>query len=47
MLKSEPVIAFKARNLKAVEDVQKETEAGTVCGSCNPVIEEILNEIMN
>jgi len=45
IMKSEIVTAIKEKNLKTVEEVQDETNAGTVCGSCIPSIEEILNEI--
>lgn len=43
IMKSEIVTAIKEKNLKIVEEVQQETEAGTICGSCIPDIEEILN----
>jgi NAD(P)H-nitrite reductase large subunit len=45
IMKSEIVKAIKEKNLKTVEDVQEETEAGTVCGNCIPDIEDILDEI--
>lgn len=44
-MKSEIEKAIKEKNLKTVEEVQEETEAGTVCGSCIPDIEEILDEL--
>lgn len=47
IMKSEIVKAIKEKNLKTVEEVQEETEAGTVCGSCIPDIEDILDEINN
>jgi NAD(P)H-nitrite reductase large subunit len=45
IMKSEIVAAIKEKGLKTVEEVQEVTEAGTVCGSCIPDIEDILNEI--
>ena len=47
IMKSEIVKAVNEKNLKTVEEVQEETEAGTVCGSCIPDIEDILNELNN
>ncbi len=37
--------AIKAKNLKSVEQVQEETEAGTVCGACVDEIYILLEEI--
>jgi NAD(P)H-nitrite reductase large subunit len=37
--------AIKKHNLKTVEEVGQATEAGTGCGGCQPVIQEILDEI--
>lgn len=37
--------AIKEKGLKTVEEVQEETEAGTVCGSCVDDIEEVLKEV--
>ena len=45
IMKSEIVKAIKDKGLKTVEEVQDETNAGTVCGSCIPDIEDILKEI--
>ena len=45
LMKSEIVRAIKENGLKSVEEVSEITKAGTVCGGCIPVIEEILNEI--
>ena len=45
IMKSEIVKAIKDNGLKTVEEVQDETNAGTVCGSCIPDIEDILKEI--
>ncbi|HBG71739.1 MAG: nitrite reductase [Bacteroidetes bacterium GWF2_43_63] len=43
--KSEIVKAIKEKGLKTVEEVGEATTAGTVCGSCQDDIQEILNEI--
>ncbi len=43
--KSTIVKAIKEKGLKTVEEVGDETEAGTVCGSCQDDIQEILDEI--
>ncbi len=43
--KSTIVKAIKEKNLKTVEEVGVETEAGTVCGQCQDDIQEILVEI--
>ena len=43
--KSTIVKAIKDKNLKTVEEVGVETEAGTVCGQCQDGIQEILVEI--
>ncbi len=45
IMKSEIVNAIKDKGLKTVEQVQDETNAGTVCGSCIPDIEDILKQI--
>ena len=47
LTKSEMVKAIQEKGLKTLEEVQDETDAGTVCGSCIPKIEEILKEINN
>ena len=47
IMKSEIVKAIKDKGLHTVEEVQDETNAGTVCGSCIPDIEDILYEINN
>ena len=47
IMKSEIVKAIKDKGLHTLEEVQDETNAGTVCGSCIPDIENILNEINN
>lgn len=38
------VAAIKEKGCKTFEDIQRETEAGTVCGSCEDDINDILNE---
>lgn len=43
--KSTIVKAIKDKNLKTVEEVGVEPEAGTVCGQCQDDIQEILVEI--
>jgi bacterioferritin-associated ferredoxin len=43
--KSTIVKAIKEKGLKTVEEVGDETTAGTVCGQCQDVIQDILNEI--
>jgi bacterioferritin-associated ferredoxin len=47
IMKSEIVNVIKDKGLHTLEEVQDETNAGTVCGSCIPEIENILNEINN
>ena len=37
--------AIKAKGLKTVEEVGEETTAGTGCGGCQPLTQEILDEI--
>ena len=38
------VRAIREKNLSTFEEIQDETDAGTVCGSCAADIEEILEE---
>jgi len=45
--KGEIVEAIKAGNLNTIEEVGDITEAGTVCGTCQDDIEEIINETTN
>ena len=45
IMKSEIVKAIKEKGLITVEEAQEATDAGTVCGSCIPDIEDILKEI--
>jgi NAD(P)H-nitrite reductase large subunit len=47
IMKSEIVKAIKDKGLQTLEEVQDETNAGTVCGTCIPDIEDILKEINN
>ncbi|GHT51128.1 hypothetical protein FACS189440_19700 [Bacteroidia bacterium] len=43
--RGEIIDAIKAKNLKTIDDVGEATEAGTVCGSCQDDIQEILDEL--
>ncbi len=43
--RGEIIKAIKEKGLQTVEEVQEATEAGTVCGSCIPDIEDILKEV--
>ena len=43
--KGEIVKAIKEKGLTTADEVGEETTAGTVCGSCIPDIEDILNEV--
>jgi len=43
--KSTIVNAIKEHSLKTVEEVGDETDAGTVCGTCQDDIQNILDEI--
>lgn len=38
------IAAIKEKGCKTFEDIQRETEAGTVCGGCEDDIQSILNE---
>ncbi len=42
--KQDLVKAIHEKGLKTVEDIQDETDAATICGSCYADIEEILEE---
>ncbi len=42
--KQDLVKAIHEKNLKTVEDIQDETNAATICGSCYDDLEEILQE---
>jgi bacterioferritin-associated ferredoxin len=44
--RSQIVAAIKEKGCKTFEDIQNETEAGTVCGSCEDSIQDILNELL-
>lgn len=37
--------AIKEKGLKTVDEVAEETQAGSGCGGCQEVIQEILDEI--
>ncbi len=39
--------AIKDKGCKTFEDVQNETEAGTVCGCCEDDIQEILKDYVS
>lgn len=39
--------AIKDNNLKTVQEVMDETDAGSVCGACIPEITEILYDILD
>lgn len=43
--RGEIIDAIKSKKLKTVEDVGKETSAGTGCGGCQDDIQSILDEI--
>ena len=43
--KSTIVKAIKEKKLTTVEEVGEATDAGTACGECQEVIQEILDEI--
>ncbi len=43
--KEEIIEAIKAGNLKSIDEVGEETEAGTVCGTCHDDIEDIIKEV--
>ena len=43
--RGEIIEAIKTGNLKSIDQVSDETEAGTVCGSCHDDIEDILKEV--
>jgi NAD(P)H-nitrite reductase large subunit len=42
--RSQIVTAIKEKGCKTLEDIQRETEACTVCMSCEDDIQDILNE---
>ena len=42
--RSQIVAAIKEKGCKTLEDIQRETEAFTVCMSCEDDIKDILNE---
>ena len=40
------VAAIKEKGCKTLEDIQRETEACTVCGGCEDDIQDILSELL-
>jgi bacterioferritin-associated ferredoxin len=38
--------AIKEKGCKTFEDIQRETEAGTVCGGCEDDIQDIINALL-
>ena len=45
LTKEELEKAIRAKNLRTLEEVIDETDAGSICGSCRPDIRELLDEI--
>lgn len=45
IMRSEIIKAIKEKGLKTADEVGEETTVGTVCGSCIPDIEDILQEV--
>jgi NAD(P)H-nitrite reductase large subunit len=45
--RQEIIDAINEKGCKTFEDIQRETQAGTVCGGCEGEINEILNELGN
>ncbi|MAZ94149.1 MAG: (2Fe-2S)-binding protein [Bacteroidales bacterium] len=43
--KGEIIDAIKAGNLKTIEEIGDETEAGTICGSCHEDLEDSIEEV--
>jgi NAD(P)H-nitrite reductase large subunit len=41
------VAAIKEKDCKTLKDIQRETEACTVCGGCEDDIRDIINEVLN
>lgn len=44
LTKADIVKAIRENNLTSFQEIQDETDAGTVCGTCVADIEEILDE---
>lgn len=44
--RDEFIKVIKEKNLTTVDEVLDETDAGSVCGTCIPDIEEILNDVL-
>ncbi len=45
--RQEIIDAIKEKGCKTFEDIQRETQARTVCGGCEGEINEILKETMH
>ncbi|MFB6318687.1 (2Fe-2S)-binding protein [Saccharicrinis sp. FJH54] len=45
--KDEFIQVIKEKNLTTLDEVLDETDAGSVCGTCIPEIEEILNDVLS
>lgn len=41
------IAVIKEKNLTTINQVLDETDAGSVCGTCIPDIEEILNDVLD
>jgi len=41
------IVAVKEKGCKTFKDIQLETESGTICGSCENYVQEILNVYIN
>lgn len=39
--------AILSKNCRTFEDIQRDTQAGTICGACEEDINEILNQHKN
>jgi nitrite reductase (NADH) large subunit len=44
LTKADILKAIREKNLTTFEQIQDETDAGTICGNCTADIEEILEE---
>jgi NAD(P)H-nitrite reductase large subunit len=45
--KDDFIQVIKEKNLTTLDQVLDETDAGSVCGTCIPDIEEILNDVLD
>ncbi len=43
--KGEIIDAIKAGDLKTIEEIGDETEAGTICGTCHEDLEDSIEEV--